>query len=45
MAVVRSSEELNKYVNGYEIGWRRKDLSGVNAVIRIHWKKPIVKVD
>ena len=33
------------YAYGYEIGWRRKSLSGVNAVIRIHWKKPIVKVD
>ena len=33
------------FAYGYEIGWRRKSLSGVNAVIRIHWKKPIVKVD
>lgn len=21
--------------------WRRKDLNGVNAVIRLYWKKPI----
>lgn len=33
------------FAYGYEIGWRRKSLSGVNAVIRIHWKKPIIKVD
>lgn len=33
------------FAYGYEIGWRRKSLSGVNAVIRIHWKKSIVKVD
>ncbi len=31
--------------HGYEIGWRRKDLNGVNAVIRFYWKKSIVKVD
>lgn len=31
------------FAYGYEIGWRRKDLSGVNAVIRIYWKKPIEK--
>jgi hypothetical protein len=30
---------------GYEIGWRRKDLNGVNAVIRLYWKKPIEKVN
>lgn len=29
------------FAYGYEIGWRRKDLSGVNAAIRIYWKKPI----
>ena len=29
------------FAYGYEIGWRRKDLNGVNAVIRIYWKKPI----
>lgn len=43
MAVARSNEEINKYVDGYEIGWRRKDLNGVNAVIRFYWKKPIEK--
>lgn len=32
------------FAYGYEIGWRRKNLNGVNAVIRIHWKKPILKV-
>lgn len=37
-------KHVRGYAYGYEIGWRRKDLSGVNAVIRIHWKKPIVKV-
>ena len=26
---------------GYEIGWRRKDTGGVNAVIRIYFGKPI----
>jgi hypothetical protein len=30
---------------GYEIGWRRKNLNGVNAVIRLYWKKPIEKVN
>ena len=38
-------KHVRGYAYGYEIGWRRKDLSGVNAVIRIHWKKPILKVD
>jgi hypothetical protein len=33
------------FAYGYEIGWRRKDLNGVNAVIRIHWKKPIEKIN
>ena len=33
------------FAYGYEIGWRRKDLNGVNAVIRIHTKKPIEKVN
>ena len=23
----------------------RKDLNGVNVVIRIHWKKPILKIN
>ena len=31
------------FAYGYEIGWRRKDLNGVNAVIRVYWKKPIEK--
>ena len=26
---------------GYEIGWRRKDTGGVNAVIRLYANKPI----
>ena len=30
---------------GGDVGCRRNSLSGVNAVIRIRWKKPIVKVD
>lgn len=38
-------KHIRGFAYGYEIGWRRKSLSGVNAVIRIHWKKPIVKVD
>lgn len=38
-------KHIRGYAYGYEIGWRRKSLSGVNAVIRIHWKKPIEKVD
>ena len=29
--------------HGYEIGWRRKDLNGVNAVIRVYVNKPIEK--
>ncbi len=33
------------FAYGYEIGWRRKDLNGVNAVVRIHWKKPIERID
>jgi hypothetical protein len=28
-------------VYGYELGWRRKDDGGVNAVIRIYFGKPI----
>ena len=40
---------LCKYIKGkaygYEIGWRRKDLNGVNAVIRIHFGKPIERVN
>ena len=27
--------------HGYEIGWRRKSLNGVNAVIRVYVNKPI----
>lgn len=38
-------KHVKGYAYGYEIGWRRKSLNGVNAVIRIHWKKPIIKVD
>lgn len=38
-------KHIKGFAYGYELGWRRKDLSGVNAVIRIHWKKPIEKVD
>ena len=37
-------EYYKGFAYGYEIGWRRKDLKGVNAVIRIYWKKPILKV-
>ena len=32
-------------VYGYEIGWRRKDTGGVNAVIRLYFAKPIEKVN
>ena len=47
LSVLRYVEEqtYKKRVYGYEFGWRRKDLNGVNAVIRLYWKKPIVKVD
>ena len=33
------------FAYGYEIGWRRKDLNGVNAVIRFYWKKPIERIN
>lgn len=33
------------FAYGYEIGWRRKDLNGVNAVIRLYFGKPIEKVN
>lgn len=29
------------FAYGYEIGWRRKSLNGVNSVIRLYWRKQI----
>jgi len=37
-------KHIRGFAYGYELGWRRKSLNGVNAVIRLHWKKPISEV-